>query len=46
MPEKQTEPGFFLPLVTLWWRELLRFYRQRSRVIGVVGSPLVFWLLI
>ncbi len=46
MPEKPIEAGFFLPLGTLWWRELLRFYRQRSRVIGVVGSPLVFWLLI
>src|SRR6201998_3297628 len=31
-----------LPAFTLWWRELVRFYRQRSRVIGVIASPLVF----
>ncbi len=31
---------------TLWWRELVRFYRQRSRVVGALGTPLVFWLLI
>ena len=43
---EETGSGFLLPLGTLWWRELLRFYRQRSRVIGVVASPLVFWLLI
>ena len=35
-----------LPAFTLWWRELVRFYRQRSRVIGVIASPLVFWLVI
>jgi len=27
-------------------RELLRFFRQRSRVIGALATPLVFWLLI
>jgi ABC-2 type transport system permease protein len=35
-----------LPAFTLWWRELVRFYRQRSRVIGVIASPLLFWLVI
>jgi len=30
----------------LWQRELVRFWRQKSRVMGVVASPLVFWLLI
>ena len=29
-----------------WWREVVRFYRQRSRVVGVIASPLVFWLVI
>ena len=38
--------SFFLPAATLWQRELLRFWRQKSRVLGVVASPLVFWLLI
>lgn len=31
---------------SLWRRELVRFYRQRSRVLGVIASPLVFWLVI
>src|SRR5881394_2291928 len=35
-----------LPAFTLWWRECVRFYRQRSRVVGVIASPLVFWLVI
>ncbi|MBM4165672.1 MAG: multidrug ABC transporter permease [Ignavibacteria bacterium] len=37
---------FFLPVYTLSKRELIRFLRQKSRIIGVVGSPLLFWLLI
>ncbi len=40
------KPAFWLPVASLWWRELVRFYRQRSRVIGVLGSPLVFWLVV
>src|SRR3989442_12864725 len=35
-----------LPAFTLWWRELVRFYRQRARVVGVIASPLVFWVVI
>ena len=38
--------GVFLPAFTLWWRELVRFYRQRTRVVGVIASPLLFWLVI
>ena len=38
--------GLALPAFTLWWREVVRFYRQRSRVIGVIASPLLFWLVI
>lgn len=38
--------AFWLPAATLWWRELLHFYRHRSRVVGALGTPLVFWLLI
>lgn len=29
----------------LAWREILRFFRQRSRIVGSIGTPLVFWLL-
>ncbi len=32
--------------LSLWHRELIRFYRQRSRVLGVIGSPVVFWWLV
>ena len=38
--------NFWLPAATLWKRELVRFWRQKSRVMGVVASPLVFWLII
>lgn len=37
---------FLLAAWTLCRRELVRFYRQRSRIAGVIGSPLVFWFLI
>jgi ABC-2 type transport system permease protein len=37
--------SFILPAATLWQRELVRFWRQKSRILGVVASPLVFWLL-
>ena len=37
--------NFFLPAATLWQRELIRFWRTKTRVLGVVASPLVFWLL-
>jgi ABC-2 type transport system permease protein len=38
--------GLLLPAFSLWWREVIRFYRQKSRVVGVIASPLVFWLVI
>src|SRR5215475_3961312 len=38
--------GISLPAFTLWWREVVRFYRQRARVIGVILSPLLFWIVI
>jgi len=31
---------------TLWRRELVRFFRQPSRIAGAAGSPLLFWILI
>jgi ABC-2 type transport system permease protein len=38
--------GIFLPAFSLWWREIVRFYRQRARVVGVIASPLLFWIVI
>ena len=30
----------------LWHRDLVRFFRQKSRVVGALAQPLVFWLVI
>jgi ABC-2 type transport system permease protein len=38
--------GVALPAYTLWLREVVRFYRQKSRVAGVIISPLLFWVVI
>src|SRR5215217_5600780 len=34
------------PALSLCHRELVRFLRQRHRIIGELATPLVFWLLI
>ncbi|MEK6675268.1 MAG: ABC transporter permease [Planctomycetota bacterium] len=31
---------------SLWQREVVRFLRQRSRILGALGTPIVFWLFI
>jgi ABC-2 type transport system permease protein len=46
LPAQSASNELLLPAFTLWWREIVRFYRQRTRVIGVIASPLVFWLVI
>lgn len=38
--------SLLLPVMTLCWREVVRFVRQRSRVVGAFAQPLVFWLLL
>lgn len=35
-----------LATLSLWRRDVVRFLRQPSRIIGAIGSPLLFWLLI
>ena len=45
-PMASASAGIMLPAFTLWWREIVRFYRQTGRVIGVLASPLVFWLVL
>ena len=30
----------------LWWREIIRFVRQRSRLVGAFAQPLLFWVLL
>lgn len=45
-PVTPESEGVWLPAFTLWWREIVRFYRQKARVVGVLASPLVFWVVI
>lgn len=36
-----------LPAIgTLWRREIVRFSRQRGRLVGAFAQPMVFWLLL
>ncbi len=35
-----------LPVMTLCWREVTRFRRQRSRLVGAFVQPLLFWVLL
>ena len=37
---------FWLAVRTIWQREIIRFMRQRSRLIGAIAQPLAFWLLL
>lgn len=39
-------PGVFLPALSMARRELVRFVRQRSRLVGAFATPIVFWLFI
>src|SRR5271163_1976444 len=41
-----SQPGIWLPACSLWQREIVRFYRQKARVVGVIASPLIFWLVL
>ncbi len=53
MPAYQERPLTRFPVPSAPWRaawslgvrEVVRFLRQRHRVIGALGQPLVFWLL-
>jgi ABC-2 type transport system permease protein len=38
--------NFLLAVGTLWQREVVRFYRQPSRVVGALAPPVLFWVLI
>ncbi len=35
-----------MQLWTMWWREVIRFGRQRSMIVGSLLQPLIFWVLI
>lgn len=38
--------NILLSVSTIWWREIVRFFRQRSRLFSAIAQPLVFWLLL
>lgn len=44
-PERASSGGFLLPVMTLTRREIVRFLRQRNRVVGALLQPLIFWVL-
>jgi len=39
------QPKAWLATATLCQREWVRFIRQRNRVFGAIGQPLLFWIL-
>src|SRR5262249_16321862 len=42
----QRRTDVLLAVATLWQREVVRFLRQRSRIIGALATPIVFWVLL
>ncbi len=44
--EPPARTGAIAPALSLCHRELVRFLRQRHRIIGALATPFVFWLLI
>ncbi|HJT25531.1 MAG TPA: ABC transporter permease, partial [bacterium] len=38
--------NFWMAVYTLWKRELVRFYRQPSWVMGSIGTALLFWVVL
>jgi ABC-2 type transport system permease protein len=45
-PKTTLSSSLWIPAYSLWRRELVRFYRQKARVVGVIASPLLFWLVL
>lgn len=45
-PFAPAAPGLVLPAASLCKREMVRFLRQRNRIIGALATPIIFWLLI
>ncbi len=36
----------WIPVRALWWRDIVRFLRQRNRIMSAFATPLIFWLLV
>jgi ABC-2 type transport system permease protein len=39
------QPQAWLAAWSLGKREIVRFFRQRNRIVGAVGTPILFWVL-
>ena len=46
LPSTGFRGRWLLPVWSLFAREVLRFVRQRNRVIGSLGTPILFWLVL
>lgn len=46
VPFESRHDALWLPAVSLCRREIVRFLRQKHRIIGALATPIVFWLLI
>lgn len=40
------QTSVILPTASLWRREVIHFLRARSRIVGALATPLVFWLFL
>lgn len=45
-PQGLATPAFAPAVRAIWQRELLRFVRQRSRLVGAFATPVIFWVLL
>ena len=45
-PTTLTRPAVLLPAASLWHREVVTFFRARSRVTGAIAFPFMMWLLL
>lgn len=45
IPAPSALARYGLPAATLAARELVRFFRQRTRIVGALGQPMIFWIL-
>lgn len=46
-PSTQTHrTAYALAVYSMWQREIVRFWRQKSRLFGALATPLLFWLVL
>lgn len=45
-PNSSASTHFLSAIYSLWLRELIRFFRQRNRIVGALGTPIIFWVFL